>query len=322
MRVLIVGAGATGTVFGAALLRGGAHVDYYVRPAHRERLARPLQLNHQGLLRLVPEQVSGFRVFCSPAELQGESWDQVWFTTPSDALRGPWLDEFLAAAGKATLVVLQPDPEDIAWIRAHGGKDHNIVQGLIQFSAWQSPLPHEPADREGITCLVPPVGPAAIFDAEPVESATIAATLRHGGLRASTRADLPAHAARMSALMIPLVAGLELADWNLDRYAGHEVLDLALAAAHEAIAAECARFSTGVPLGMRGLLNRPMSQLTLKALPWVPGFNAGEFLHYHFRKVDRQTRQMLGTYRRNAERHGLPHTALDRLLATLPPPTH
>lgn len=322
MRVLMVGAGATGTVFGSALLRGGARVDYYVRPAHRERLGRPLQLNHQGLLRIRPEQASGFRVFCSPAEVQGETWDQVWLTMPSDALRQPWLDDFLAAIGTATLVVLQPDPEDIAWIRAHGGKDRNIVQGLIQFSAWQSPLPHEPADRHGITYLLPPVGPAAIFDADRVESATIAATLHHGGLRASTRADLPAHAARMSALMIPLVAGLELADWNLERYAGHELLDLALAASHEAIAAECARFSTGVPLAMRGLLNRPVSWLALNALPWIPGFNAGEFLGYHFRKVDRQTRQMLDTYRRNAERHGLPHTALDRLLATLPPPTH
>lgn len=322
MRVLIVGAGATGTVLGNALLRGGARVDYYVRPPHRERLSRPLLLNRQGLFTLSSEEFADFRTFCSPAELAGETWDEVWFTMPSDAFRQPWLEEFLPATGHATLVILQPDPEDIAWLRQHGGRDRNLIQGLIQFSAWQSPLPHEPADRRGITCLVPPATPAMIFDSEPVESATIVATLRSGGLSAATRADLPAHAARMAALMVPLMAGLELADWNLTRYARHEVLDLALAAAQEAVAAESARFSLTPPLTLRGLLNRPALWLALNALPWVPGFNAGAVLGYHFRKVDRQTRLMLDTYRQHAEKHGLPHGALDRLRATLPPPGH
>lgn len=321
MRILIVGAGATGSVFGAALLGGGAHVDYYVREHHRERLADGIRLNRQGLFGIREEHPGGFRVYTTPAEVAAGNWDQVWFTTPSDALRQPWLDEFLPATGRATLVVLQPDPEDIAWIRTHGAGERNIVQGMIQFSAWQSPLPHEPAERVGITYLVPP-GPAALFDDEHSESRTIANTLTQGGLPAGTRSNLPAHAARMSALMIPLVAGLELAGWKLQRYATHEVLDLAIDAAREAIAAECARFSTTTPLAFRLLLNRSLSWLLLQLMPWVPGFNAEEFLAWHFRKVDRQTRQMLDTYRRHAESHQLPHAALDRLVATLPPPTH
>lgn len=321
MRVLVVGAGATGTVFGAALLRGGASIDYYVRPPHRERLANGIDLHRQGFFGIRAEHEQGFRVFTSPAEVASENWDQVWFTVPSDALRQPWLDEFLPATGRATLVVLQPDPEDIAWVRAHGAGDRNIVQGLIQFSAWQSPQPHEPADRQGITYLLPP-GPAAVFDSDHAESPTIAQTLTRGGLKAGTRPDLPAHAARMSALMIPLIAGLELAGWKFDRYAGHQVLTHAVAAAHEAIAAESARFSTPPPWTFRLLLNRSAVWLLLHFMPWVPGFDTEEFLAYHFRKVDRQTRQMLDTYRRHARTHQLPHGALDHLIAALPPPRH
>lgn len=321
MRVLVVGAGATGTVFGAALVKGGASVTWYVREHHRARLAQGMTLYHQGFFTLREERIRDVQVATTPSEVAAEAWDQVWFTTPSDALRQPWLDTFLPATGRATLVVLQPDPEDIQYIREHGGKDREIVQGLIQFSAWQSPMPNEPATQDGITCLLPP-GPSALFDSERPESATIAATLTRGGLKAGTRPDLPAHAARMSALMIPLIAGLELADWKLERYAGHDVLRLAIAAAHEAINAECARFGSGEPIAFKLLLNRPATWTLLRLMPWVPGFDAEGFLAYHFQKVDRQTRQMLETYSRHAAQNGLPHAALDELRGALPPPTH
>lgn len=321
MNILIVGAGATGTVFGGALARAGANVTYYVREHHRERLRQGLTIHHQGFFTLREEKITGIGVATTPAEVAGSTYDEVWFTTPSDALRGDWLDAFIPATGHATLVILQPDPDDIEYVRDHGARDRRIVQGLIQFSAWQSPLPHEPAEQTGITALMPP-GPAALFDAECAESATIAATLTRGGLRAAVRSDLPAHAARMSAMMIPLIAGLELAGWRLDRYAGHEALEIAIAAAHEAITAECARFAVGEPIVFRLLLNRPVTWLLLRLMPWVPGFNAEAFLAYHFGKVDRQTRQMLATYIRHAEQNGLPHQSLGRLLASLPPPSH
>ena len=69
MRILIVGAGATGSVFGAALLRGGAYVDYYVRAHHRERLAAGIELHRQGLFGMHDEHAAGFRVFTTPAEI-------------------------------------------------------------------------------------------------------------------------------------------------------------------------------------------------------------------------------------------------------------
>ncbi len=321
MNILIVGAGATGTVFGAALARAGCDITFHVREHHRERLAAGINLYHQGYFAIREQRISGYGVTTDLQEVAAGHWDQVWFTTPSDALRGEWLPPFLAACGQATLVVLQPDPEDIEYVRQHGAAGHRIVQGIIQFSAWQSPQPHEPADQQGITCLLPP-GPHALFDEENASGATIAATLRRGGLNSGTRKDLAAYAARMSATMIPLVAGLELAGWQLDRYARHDVLDLAMAAAREAVAAECARFSVAVPLGFRALLNRAAGRAVLHVLPWVPGFNAEQFLRWHFGKVDRQTRQMLETYERHARQNGLPCDSLARLRGALPPPRH
>ena len=309
MKILIVGAGATGTVFGAALAAGGAAVSYYVRPPHAARVAAGLSLYRQGWFGVTPHGFRPEQVLTSPADVAATGWDQVWFTTASDALRQPWLDDFLPATGRATLVVLQPDPEDIQYVRDHGAGDRLIVQGLIEFSAWQSPLPHEPADQQGITWLSPP-GSAALFDSECAESATIVATLARGGLRAGARPDLPAHAARMSALVNPLIAGLELADWKIDRLRGHAALAIAIAASREAVIAESARHGTPVPLPMQLLLNGPAVGALLRLLPWVPGFNAEAFLHYHFSKVGRQTRLLLGTYRRHAENLGLPHGAV------------
>jgi len=322
MRVLVVGAGATGSVFGAALVKGGASATFYVREPHRARLAQGVSLYHQGYFSLREERMRDIRVATSPQAVAADDpFDLVLVTTPSDALRQPWLDAFLPATGRATLVVLQPDPEDVQYIREHGGAGRDIVQGLIQFSAWQSPIHDEPPTQQGITYLLPP-GPAALFDSGNPAARAIADTLTRGGLRASLRADLAAHAARMSAVMIPLVAGLELAGWSFSRYAQHEVLALATAASREAVAAESAQFNSPQPLGFRLLVNAPVSWTLLRLMPWVPGFEAEAFFAYHFSKVDRQTRQMLETYSRHAAQHGLPHTALDELRGALPPPTH
>lgn len=321
MRILIVGAGATGTVLGSALSRGGAEVSFHVRPHHRARIAEGLTLHRQELFTRSTQRLEGAGITTNTTEVAATPWEQVWFTTPSDALREAWLDEFLPATGSATLVALQPDPEDIQYLRDHGGRDHRIIQGLIQFSAWQSPLPHEPRDLDGVTCLLPP-GSAMLFDAEYPDSETIVAMLRRGGLRASVRKNLPAHAARLAATLQPLIAGLELAGWSLERFSRHELLDLAVQASHEAVRAECARFSTTEPWSSRLLLNRVTAFAALRALPWIPGWNAEAFLAYHFSKVDRQTRMMLATYQRHARLHALPHEALDTLIGALPPPGH
>lgn len=321
MNVLIVGAGATGTAFGDVLLRGGANVTYYVREQHRARLQAGLPINHQGLFSVRSEVMRGLGVATSPAEVATTKYDQVWLATPSDALRGGWLPDLLAATGRATIVAFQPDPEDMQYLRDNGARNRTILQGIIQFSAWQSPLPHEPATLHGVTLLLPP-GPAVVFDAACGESLAIAAMLTRSGMRATVRHDIAAHAASLSALMIPLVAGLELAGWQFARYAGDPALRLAVAAAREALAAECAHFGVRPPLALRVLLNRPAAWTLLRLMPLLPGFNAEAFFACHFRKVDRQTRQILHTYRRHAQEKRLPHVALDRLLATLPPAAH
>lgn len=317
MHILIVGAGATGTVFGAALLKAGARVTYFVREHHRARLQDGIRLNHQGLLSVHSEDIRGFGVATTPEEVSGQNIDQVWITTPSDALRGPWLPALIAATGNAGIVAFQPDPEDMQYIRDQGAVHRTLVQGVIQFSAWQSPLPHEPADRTGITALLPP-GPCALFDADSPASRTITDYLNRGGLRAATKRGMAAHSARLSALMIPVIAGLEIADWKLGQYAGHPVLAVAIAAAREAVAAEAARSGDTVPLPLKALLNRPVLWTMLHTLPLVPAFNAQAFLEYHFSKVGQQTRQMLHTYVRHGQNAGLGTSALEQLLRELP----
>lgn len=316
MNVLIVGAGATGTVFGAALMRSGANVTYYVREHHRARLQQGIKLNHQGFFSLRSEDLAGFQVVTSAAEVAANRYDQVWITTPSDALRDDWLPALIAATGNATLVVFQPDPEDMQYIRDQGAQQRPLVQGIIQFSAWQSPLPHEPQHLSGITLLAPP-GPCAVFDADSPHSAGIARSLAHGGLRATTRHHLAAHSARLSAVMIPLIAGLEIAGWKLAQFAQHPMLATAVEAAREALAAEGARAGEATPRTFRLLLNRPVTWGMLQVMPMVPGFNAEAFLAYHFSKVGAQTRQMLTTYVRHARANGLPSVALETLLREL-----
>lgn len=321
-RILIVGAGATGTVYGLALAKAGARVSFLVREHHRARLARGIDTWRVRPLRS-PEflRFDGFGVITDPAAAR--DYDSIWITTPSDALRqGDWLQQMLGASGNCPVVILQPDPEDIDLVRGLAGPARPLVQAIIQFSSWQSPLPGEPADQRGITFLAPPLASATTFAPAGGLGAEFAALLSRGGLHADVADDLDARAAQSSALMIPLIAGLELAGWKFAALRRHPALAVAVAAARQAVAAEAKRHGAQ-PLRVAGLLGRTaVLKLLLRIMPWVPGFDAEAFLAYHFSKVGAQTRQMLDTYRRHAAEQGMAHDALDALRAQLPPASH
>lgn len=300
MRVLIVGAGALGQVFGARLARGGVTVGYLVRPG-KERWAADgpavFRLRRRG--RPVAEPLRPDQVITDAAAAGG--WDMVWLCVPSTALRGSWTAELRAGIGGATVVTIGQDPHDLAVLAATWPREQ-IVQAVPTLLAYQAPLAGE-VPAPGIAYWVPPGTAMAVTGAEERARQVIAA-LRAGGLRAK-RSRRDGAGELMAARMLPYVAALEIAGW---RPPGD--LRPATGASREAVAVVAALGGGRPP---RLAVPAWAAALALRLLPGLVPFDLPRYLESHFTKVGAQTRLMLDGWIAEGDARDLPVSRLKQL---------
>ena len=312
MKVLIVGAGAVGQTYGFHLLRGGAQVSFYVRPRRVAELQGGVVVHPLSLGR-APQRLEGFTLVSDAAQVAAAGpFDVVILTVPSDALRGDWSVALLEAAGPdATVVALQPGPDDQAWIAGQVGAAR-VVAGVIALLAWPAPLPG--VDRApGVAWWRPPFGKLPLSGA-PARVDPLVQALRRGGMPAKRVADAGAAGAAASAVMMPFIAALESVGWELARLPEPEPHRLALGAAREIRALVAPEAST-LPLwllGRKGLL-RIGVWLARRVMP----MDLQAYLKLHFTKVGAQTRYMLGRYVHLAQAAGRPTAHTQGLLDAL-----
>lgn len=314
MKILIAGAGAVGQVYGWHLRAAGHEVAFFVKPRYLNEVGAGLTLHRLG--RKQPQHWPAPRALGDVEAVAAEHWDQVWLTFASDALRGDLARALMAAAGDATVVCLQPDMEDGAFVKAHVPAPGQVVQGLITFISYQSPLPGQPGP-EGVAYYVPPLAPG-LFAGEPARVEAVVEALRAGGLAARAVPDFARAAGAAPALLQPVIAALEASGWSIASLMAAGNLKLGLAAAGEALAV--AKRETGAAAGPLRLLLRPWAwHALLPMIRRVLPLPLEPYLHYHFAKVGTQTRQMLDTYIRLGAGYGQKTDALRELRAALPP---
>lgn len=314
MNILVVGAGAVGQVYALHLARAGHRVSFFVKEKYAAQLRDGLVLQRLARWRTVAEKLDGYGIVTSPAEVAAGRWDQVWLALSSDALRGELAGSVLAAVGTATVVCLQPDIGDAERVRRRV-PPAQVVQGMIPFISFQSPLPgcEGPA---GMAYYLPPLS-TTLLAGEPSRADAVCAALRAGGLRGKRVADFARATAATTAMFQCLIATLESNGWDLSGLPRSAVLPRGLAAAREALAAVSAE-TGATTLPMRPLLHPLPWRLAMPLVPAVFPFDIEVYLQYHFSKVGVQTRLMLDSYIALCEQHALPSSALRELRAGLP----
>jgi hypothetical protein len=302
LKVLVVGAGALGQVFGMWLAAGGAQVSYLVKPG-REHWADGdgallYRLRRRG--RPVERRLTPYQVVTEP--VAGE-WDMVWLCVDSTALPGPWTGELHAATGGATVVTISQAPQDHA-VLTRTWPAEQIVQVVPTLLAYQAPMPGQVCEP-GIAYWVPPGAALGVFGTESRARQVIAA-LRAGGARA--RRTRRAEASDITAArMMPYIAALENAGWSIaaTRYAR------AARASREAVAIAAAGHGRRAPLAIPAWA----VSLALRVLPLLVPFDLPRYLETHFTKVSAQTRLMLDGWIAEGAARGLPVTHLTELRA-------
>ncbi len=143
VRVLIVGAGAVGQVYGSHLAAGGANVSLFVRPKYVAECAAGLRLYRMvSKRRRAPHTFVPHAVFSRAEEVAERTFDQVWLCVSTAALQRGIEGELGAVVrnvGQAALVVLQPGLHVPAMLQQYVPAEQ-IVDGGINMVSYQAPL--------------------------------------------------------------------------------------------------------------------------------------------------------------------------------------
>ena len=319
-KILVVGAGAVGLVYGRHRALGGAQVTFYVREKYRAQAEAgyPMYpLNTQG--RDKPVIFKDFGVVTSAEQVQQAGpFSEVWLCVSSPALRGEWLPPILRNAGDdASVILLTNGLSDFDLVAEVTGPDR-IVRGIISMISYQGPLPGETLPEPGCAYWFPHLGPSP-FSGEKARVNAVVQGLKKGGCPAKVHPDIGAVVGFPTAMLMPFLLSLEGAGWKFDEVRKGDWLQRAAAASKEAMATVTARTGKQPPLTMR-MYSHWASRFALTAAPWVMPLDIEAFLAYHFTKVGDQTRMYVQDYIRIAADKGLPNEQLRHLHNLLPAP--
>lgn len=308
-RVLIVGAGAVGQVYGFHLSQMGCDVSVLVKPKY-EQAARKGYLLHRHTLR--GSTVHSFkpdRVFTDAASARG-IWHQIWLCVPTPAIYEPWFDDFARQmVGDSTLVVFQPGLDEYDYICTRFNKER-VVQGMIGMISYQAPLPGEHL-QPGVAYYFPPFTPSS-FSGPPDRATAVVEALQRGGCPAALSQDAGREASIGTSLLTPMIAGLEVANWSFDRFSSSPMLPLALDAAAETAAIVEAK--TGAKSRILAKIQKPwIFKFALPVARGILPFPLETYLRTHFTKVRSQTIGNMNQYLKYGAQFRLPIVSIRRL---------
>jgi len=317
-RVLVVGAGAVGQVYGRHARQGGADVTFFVREKYRDTVSRGFDMYAlNGRAKTDVIRFEDFTVVSRIDEVRARTFDQVYLTVSSSALRGPWLADLVGAIGDATILALQPGQDDLDVILAAGAVRERVVSGVITLISYAAPLPGETRfPGPGMAYWFPPLAPSRI-SGETTRAVPVIELLARGGLPTKRHRDVPKFAAFPTAMMMPFLVALEAGGWSFRAFTG-ERAKLGARGAREAFAV------VGLTAGKAPFTARMVARpRVLKLALWfgtkIVPLPLETYLREHFTKVGDQTRMFMAGYIERGRDASIDVSALEKLLAALPP---
>jgi len=296
MRVLMVGCGAVGQVFGYYLQKAGVELGFYAQPESAERLRSALdqeglpvfQISHSNKGGPVTHQLKDYQVITDTAGSQAFEPDQIWITTPSTVLYTPWYREFLKEVPSKRVVCFPPEGAQPEFY-PDGGDNNRMVFGLIMLLAWQGDLYGGGGLPGTVNFWLPPLTKIPLVGEENA-CKEVADLLRNGGLRSEVKSILKDKPnSSPDGLMSSFVSGLDLAGWSFRAYRRSPWMKIAAISAREA-AAIYRKTNFSLSRIVSNVIASPTSfYLATIFLPLFFPFNMEKYLKFHFTKIREQT---------------------------------
>ncbi|MCM0606434.1 MAG: hypothetical protein KA715_10120 [Xanthomonadaceae bacterium] len=307
MKILIVGAGAVGMVYGRALALGGCEVTFFAREKYRKDLEWQSKTgflfylwNRKSGGVPAAERWTGFKVCTSLDEVSATNWDFVIIATSSTGLRGEWLEPFLKSLNpKSLLLTLQPGMHDVEYLSAKF-PHARLVEGTIPIVSYFAPLKTEQFKEKGIALWTPSGGKVVLGKtSDHSESTSLAldklkGAFDLGGLKTVlSREGKKSNLVPGTALNL-FIAALRQSEWSFEKLKQNDNLNIACEAMNEIIPVLAKRNGVKVsPLIIQYLLRPWFFKLVIWASRFIVPFDFETYLELHFTKVGDQMKQGL-----------------------------
>ena len=330
MKVIIVGCGAIGQVFGLFLQKAGVELGLYDRPGTIEKLKLALERGGLPLSRFrkrdpIAYRLENYQVLTDMVECKRFKPDQIWFTTPSPVYYSEWFREFLLNVPSQRVVCFAPEGGRPEFFPESGGRNmagDRLVFGGITFMSWQGDLDGGGGQPSGVNFWLPPFLAIPLTGTEKA-CREVAALLKKTGFRvALQKQDSRPTLAPVTAVMTAFMAGLELSGWTFSAFRKSPWLKRAASASREGFLSQLpdAGVLTRAFLGF--LCSSKGFFLVTLFLPLLFPFNLEKYCKFHYMKTRDQTLTLLNVFERDGISRGLPmeniHTLLQILLDKLP----
>jgi len=322
MKVLVVGCGAVGQVFGLFLQKSGVELGLYDQPATVDRLKQALehggmplfQISHSHGRDPIAHRLGNYQVVMDLGECQRFKPDQIWFTTPSPVYHSEWFREFLQNVPSERVVCFAPEGARSEFYPESGGKER-LVFGGITFMAWQGDLEGGGGRPEGVNFWLPPLG--IPLTGTQKACGEVEQLLKKAGFRVEVQKQASPMQASVTAVMTTFVAGLELSGWSFEAFRKSPWLKRAANGSREAVLSQLsgADIFTRTLLGI--LLSLTRFYLATFFLPLLPPFDLEKYLRFHYLKTRQQTLTLLDVFAGDGKRRGLPVENIEILLQGL-----
>ncbi len=312
MKVLIVGCGAVGQVYGLFLQRAGVTLGYLDQPAKVEELKEALE--HAGLPVYqvtrahrrdpIPHRLEHYQVMADMAESQRFQPDQIWFTVPSQVYYSGWFKEFVQQVPSEQVVCFAPEGARPEFFPQDGGKERLVFAGTT-FMAWQGSLEGGGGRPEGVNFCISPLG---IPLAGPEKACReVGQVLKKAGFRFTIgKPDSHAQAAT-TALMTAFTVGLELAGWSLGAFRrSPRLLRQAAGAAREAVLGQLPEANAITKALLQVPVLTAAFYLVALVLPLLFPFDVEKYLQFHYTKTREQSLTLLELFEKDGISCGLP----------------
>lgn len=316
-KVLVVGAGAVGQTYALAMQKAGAEVSLFVKEKYRAECEAGLPLYRiAGKRGRRPETLQADHVFASTDEALAHGFDQIWVCLSStaflSAIEAPKTDEnsisrLIQDSYPATIVSFQPG-HHVAERYEGMGLGDRLVCGGIALISYQAPLVESEVPVPGVAYWSPTPSP---FSGPRADEAI--ALLKAGDLPATKSDNANAAGAYGSATLMPVIAALEMSDWDFATLRSSGNTKLAAKAAVEAREITASVTGFPAPAGL-GLVSSPVLKLATFGAKMGMPLPIEPYLKYHFLKVGDQTVALLDRYILDGEARGFETSALRTLL--------
>ncbi len=300
LRILLVGAGSVGQVYGHHFQQGGAEVRFLVRPKYVDASAEGYTLHHLHRKRCdtLTFQPPHFGDAVTAAK---GGIDAVVLCMSYAGLKGGWFESLLHEVGDATIVSLVPSGGARAWL-AERVREDRLVHGMITLLAYPSPLPGEDLPP-GTAFWFPPFSPSP-FSGDRARAKPFVDLLTRGGQPARWSGPTRASSDLTTCFLMPLLASLEVEGWSFDKLAKSPLLSLACDGGRDAMQIVCADRG-GPPTLSVWALHPFVVRGIMRTARLLAPVNLEAFFQLHFTKVGAQTRLILDEWIAQAEQAGM-----------------